>query len=293
MAKAIWIWCARVVWAVLPIACGSALSDALASWSTAPARVAAALLWAAWAAGLFVLFAPRPWGFTLLRIVAPLGVVVSAVSASSTATGSAIVAVASSIVASVLALSEPVCVAAANAHAYGDELRFPMRAPTPLLLAPIPIAIAVAGAGIIAGPLLLADGRLTVGLVATIIGIPLALLVIRSLHALSYRWLVLVPAGIALVDQLTLLDPVLVKREAIARIKRAAGSAPRSPTMLDLRLGTAIGGVDIALTSSSVTFGRRRGRTEGAIVEPDAVLVSIVARDAFLARASERRIKIR
>ena len=37
-----------------------------------PARVAAVLLWVVWAAGLFALFAPRPWGLTLLRIVAPV-----------------------------------------------------------------------------------------------------------------------------------------------------------------------------------------------------------------------------
>lgn len=287
------MWCARVVWAVLPITCGSAISDALASWSTGPARGAAILLWAAWAAGLFVLFAPRPWGYTLLRIVAPLGVAICVVSASSTSAASAAIAIASTLLAAVLALGEPVCVAAANALAYGEELRFPMRAPTPLLVAPIPVAIAIAGAGIATGPLLLADARVAAGLVATVIGIPLALLVIRSMHALSHRWLVLVPAGIAIVDQLTLLDPVLVKRETVGRVKRAVGSAPRSPTVLDLRLGTAIGGVDITLASASVAFARRRGRSEGAMIEPDAVLVAIVARNAFLARAAERKLKVR
>jgi hypothetical protein len=280
------------VWTVLPIVCGSAISEALSSWSTGPARAAAVLLWAAWAAGLFVLFAPRPWGYTLLRVVAPIGVAITIVSASSTNAGSATLAIVSSLVASALALSAPVCVAAANALAYGEERRYPMRAPTPLLLAPIPIAIAIVGAGLATGPLLLADGRVVAGLIAVVVGIPLALLVLRSLDALSHRWVVLVPAGLALVDELTLLDPVLVKRQAIARIKRATGSAPRTPTVLDLRLGTAIGGVDITM-ASSVTFGRRRGRSEGVIVEPDAVLVSIVSRDAFLAQASDHKIKVR
>jgi len=86
---------------------------------------------------------------------------------------------------------------------------------------------------------------------------------------------------------------VLIKRAAIARVKRATGSGTRAPTVLDLRLGTAIGGVGITLSSSSVSFGRRRGRADAIIIEPDAVVVAIVARDAFLERASERKIKVR
>ena len=36
----IWLWCARFTWALLPVSVGTALDDAISSWSTAPARVA-------------------------------------------------------------------------------------------------------------------------------------------------------------------------------------------------------------------------------------------------------------
>ena len=67
------VWCARLSWALLPLAAGDALADALADWSRAGV-VATVLLWGAWAAGLVALLAPRPWGLTALRVVAPSAV---------------------------------------------------------------------------------------------------------------------------------------------------------------------------------------------------------------------------
>ena len=53
-----WLWCARIAWALLPVATGSALGDALESWDTAPARVAVSLMWLVWSAGIVALFVP-------------------------------------------------------------------------------------------------------------------------------------------------------------------------------------------------------------------------------------------
>src|SRR6185436_3105187 len=114
--------------------------DATDGWPRGPARLAEILLWAAWAAGLLALFAPRPWGLTTVRVVGPLGVVATIASVTSTTAGGAVIAISASIIATALALSAPMNFAAANALAYGDELRFPLRIPTPLLLGPIPLA---------------------------------------------------------------------------------------------------------------------------------------------------------
>jgi len=182
------------------------------------------LLWTAWAAGLLALLAPRPWGLTLLRVAAPIAVACTVLSITSTGAAPAAIAIASSVLAAALALSDPVAAAAGNALAYGDEVRFPMRIPTPLLIGPVPLAIALAAAGAVAGPLLLADANVITGIACTIVGVSIAWLVVRSLDALSHRWVVLVPAGIAIVDPLTLLEPVLVRRDAVSRVQRVPGS---------------------------------------------------------------------
>ena len=285
----IWLWCTRVIWACLPVTTGTALADATARWSTAPSRLAAVILWMVWAAGLFALFAPRPWGSTLLRVVAPCGLLCVVLSAASTSAVSAALAVGSSLVATALALSAPVSSAAANALAYGDERRFVLRVPMPLLLGPLPVAVVVAGLGAVSGPLLLADGRYVAGALATILGIPVAALLVRALHPLACRWLVLVPAGIAIADPLTLTEPVLVRREHIARLRRTAAAA-FPPDGLDLRLGTLGGGISMEL-SEPVEFGRRRGRRNAEIVEPRMLAVAVVRADAAVAQARGRRIR--
>lgn len=285
----IWLWCTRASWALLPVTTGAAFADATEGWSIGPSRLAALFLWVTWSVGLFTLFAPRPWGLTLLRVVAPCGFACVAVSsASTTSLESAGLALASSGVAAILALSAPTALAAANAHAYGDEQRFPLRIPMPLLFGPIPVAVALVVLGVVSGPLLLADGRYLTGALATVVGVPVALLVVRALHSLSCRWFVLVPAGIAIADPLTLTEPVLVRREHIARLRRTA-TAALPPDALDLRLGTIAGGILMGL-SEPVEFGRRRGRGNADVVAPQLLAAAVVRADAAIGQARTRRI---
>jgi hypothetical protein len=286
----IWLWCTRAIWALLPVTTGTALGDATASWSTAPARCAAVILWAVWVAGLFAMFAPRPWGLTFLRVVAPCGFVCVLFSLTSTSIASAALALIGGGFAAMLALSAPIASATANARAYGDELRFLLRVPMPLLLGPIPIAVLLVGFGAAIGPLLLADGRYGVGALATVIGLAVAALIVRALHPLSCRWFVLVPAGVAIADPLTLTEPVLVRREQIASLRRTAKTA-LAQGALDLRLGTLAGSAQLAL-AEPVEFGRRRGRAKAEIVPTRLVAVAIVRADDALAAARTRRIKV-
>src|SRR3954462_12807614 len=99
------VWCARLTWALLPVSAGIAFTDALDGWETGPARVAAVLLWTAWAVGLVALLAPRPWGLTALRVVAPAAVVLSLWSIAGASGGAAALAVTACVVAAVFALS--------------------------------------------------------------------------------------------------------------------------------------------------------------------------------------------
>ena len=282
------LWFARLTWVLLPVSAGGALGDAVASWSNTPARVAAVLFWSAWAVGLVALLAPRPWGLTALRVVAPAAVLLTLASVTSASTGSALLAISTTIVAAVFALSAPVAQAAANSIAYGDEVRFPLRTPVSLLVGPIPLAILLAGAGAGTGPLLLADGRIVVGVIATALGFPVAFAMVRSLHSLARRFLVLVPAGMVVVDPLTLADPVLMRREQIARIGRVGEGRPEAEA-LDLRLGTRAGTIEISLRAPQ-TFARRRGRRDSELHDADVVLVAAVRTAALVTTAGERRI---
>ena len=282
------LWCARLTWVLLPVSAGGALGDALSGWSTAPARVAAVLLWAAWAVGLMALLAPRLWGLTALRIVAPAAIVMACAAAASTSASSAALAITSCVVAAAFALSTRVAQEAGNSLAYGDEVRFPLRVPTPLLLGPVPLAVALVISGVTAGPLLIADDRVVVGIIVTVIGVPIAYALVRSLHALGSRWLVIVPAGMVVADPFTLTEPVLMRRENITRLEHVR--EPRgSDATLDLRLGTHAGTIEIRLDAPQ-TFGRRRGRKDSDLRDTADVLVAPVQVAGVLALAAERRI---
>jgi hypothetical protein len=279
---------ARVVWLALPLVAGTAASRAVESWADAPRVVALVFLWLSWGIGLVALFAPRPAGLTAVRTIAPSFAVVALVGAiwgdaSTLATAGALVG---TITAAALVADPAVALASANGVVYGDERRNPLRTPPALYLAPIPIARALAVAGFVAAPLLLADERVGWGLLA-LIGLPLAWLAIRALHTLARRWLVTVPAGVVVVDPMTLVDPVLVVRRNLRGVRAVDATAAPVRGAIDLRLGATLGTVEVALDGSiDVVRGSRRGRAD--TIRPDALLVAVAGRRELLARASRR-----
>ena len=139
-----------------------------------------------------------------------------------------------------LASGHDIASAAANALAYGDEQRFPLRVPPALFLGPLPGARLLVAAGVVAPVLLLADGEIVLGVISLLIGAALVAVLSRSLESLSRRWAVLVPAGFVVVDPLTLADPVLFLREHVREVApEPAAAAPAE--ILDLRLGAGRG----------------------------------------------------
>ena len=126
------LWLVRVAWATLPITAGPAAGDALADWSTPPRAVAEVLLWAAWAVSLLAMLAPHPIGLTTVRVAGSTFVALAiVVVATGSADGArAAVALVAAVVAGVLTVALPaVSFACANGVAYGDERRYPLRAP--------------------------------------------------------------------------------------------------------------------------------------------------------------------
>lgn len=220
------------------------------------------LLWAAWGAGVLASLAPRPLGLTVLRVAAAAALVLAVAAAPATTLGRGLLAVAGTAAGAGLAFTPAVGYRFVNGAAYGEERRFPLRVPPALLLGPVPIAAILIPAGVVTGPLLLADERWLPGLLAVAAAVPVVRAAGRSLYALSQRWAVLVPAGIVLKDPLTLLDPVLFPRDKIASLRPLPFPAAPADDILDLRLGAATGSLVLELTEEAQLF-RARGRVRG------------------------------
>lgn len=291
------VWTARVAWIVLPFTTGAAFDDVLQPWSRAPQTVGEVLLWAAWFAGLIALLAPRPWGFTILRVVAPYTVAIAIASAWSAPWLTAVLAIATASFAMVTALSSAIAHACAASTAYGPEQRFPLRVPVPLLAGPLPLAAALIGAGIASGPLLLANGNVAAGVVALAVGAPVVAALARSLSALDHRWLVLVPAGLVVVDPLTFPDPVLLPREHIrslglapgGSVGGAAGGAAEQSGDGEILVGGR--GPLLITCRDTGQFVRRAGRTNAA-VDADRLRAAPVRADVVVAAAGAHRITV-
>lgn len=280
------MWIARVAWIVLPLTLGRAIADATGTWSDGASLVAEVLAWTAWTLGAFALLAPRPWGLTALRVLCAGALVIAFTCAWWTDGATALLAIASTVVACASALGATVTTASVAAESYGDERRYPLRVPLPLLLAPVPLAAVAAGAGLVAPVLVLAQGEIVIGVLLAVVGVPLAAGSIRGLHGLAMRMLVFVPAGLVVVDPLTLADPVLLPREQIVRVApRDVVEAPAGA--LDLRVGTVLGSLLIAL-AVPVSCARRRGRRDLEVVESRQILVAAVRSRAVAATARER-----
>jgi hypothetical protein len=288
------VWVLRLVWASLPFVAGPGAGEAVQHWSTAPQRVAATLLWLAWGVALVATAAPRPIGLTALRVISPafvaLGVILAVRStASSSATGAAVAGV---VLAFALVESTQIAQWAVNGVAYGDERRFPLTNPPGLYLGPVPLARAIVAAGIAAGPLLLADGRIGLGIAALVVGMPLAATLSRALHTLSRRLIVLVPAGLVIVDPMTLADPVLLTRERIRALSPAALPAQVNAAGLDLRLGATFGSVALSLDREGDIM-RRRSRRASELLRARDIVFAAQRRRELLATAGDRRIRVR
>ena len=289
------LWLVRLAWASLPLTAGPAAGDALESWSTPPRTVAEVFLWAAWAVSLLALLAPRPIGLTVVRVTAPAFVALAAVVAVGGGTDAARAAVAlvATVVAGALVLGLPaVSFACANGVAYGDERRYPLRTPPALWLGPLPVAPLLVAAGLTAGPLLLADGRVGVGIGALVVGLPVAAFAARSLHSLSRRWAVLVPAGFVLVDPMTLPDPVLFLRERIEALQAPRRAQPRPAAALDLRLGARSGSVAMTLDRPTEFLQTRRGLRSAGATRSTELWFATVYSSELLASAARRRIPV-
>lgn len=278
----------RGAWLLLPLVAGPVLGDALAGTSR-PVQVVASLgLWAGWAGVLVATLVPRTVSLTVLRIAAPAAgaAVVAASAAGEGETGWRVLALGWTALTIVIAFAPVVGRTFVDGSSYGDEHRFPLRVPAPLLAGPLLLAWWAVVAGVSAGPLLLATRQWVPGAVVTLVGAAAAVWGLRALHALSRRWVVLVPGGTVLHDPLALTDPVLFRRSTI----RSLGPAPAGSDALDLTRGALGLALELQLTEpAALTLAPSRPGAASETVETDRLLFTPTRPGALLAAAHARR----
>jgi hypothetical protein len=281
-------WPARVTWLVLPVVLGPALGYALDDASR-PVRVVASIgLWLGWAAVLVATLVPTTVSLTALRVAAPAAVVaaVAAVVADG-ASAATVVGLVGALLAALAAFWPGTGEAFVAGSSYGDERRMPLRVPGPLLAGPLVLVWAAAATGVAAGPLLLAARQWIAGAAVLAVGLPVAVVAIRSLHTLARRWLVFVPNGVVVHDPLALAEPVLLRRADV----RSFGPAAADTAALDLTrsaLGLALEITLAAPVSVVLARGGRHGVSEATTAA--ALLVSPTRPGAVLAEARRRRL---
>jgi hypothetical protein len=278
------LWFLRAAW-VLLLASVPAFTSAFDGRSGAVQVVGAVGLWLAWAVGLVTTLVPSPASLTLVRVLAPGAPAAAVAAAVAGADGvAAVVAIAVGVVVVIVAFTAEVGQAFVQAAAYGDEARFPLRPPGPLVAGPLELAW-IATAATAAGPMLLAARAWVAGAIVTAAGVPLALAAVRRFHRLSLRWFVYVPAGVVVRDPLVLADTAMVRRATVAALRLA----PAATTATDLTARALGPAVEVTLIGpASVlmagTFAERSGHT----VTVEAFLVS-PSRPGRLLAEGERR----
>lgn len=278
-------WFVRVLWLALPFTLGDAIGQALANRSAHVALVATVIAWIGWAIGAVALVAALPAALTATRIVGPAAPPVAAAAAwwgdldALTVAGLVLASLAA-----VLSCSGWIADDHVDGPSYGDERRFSLRAPGPLLVGAVPLAWVVVVVGAVSGPMLLAAHQWLVGAILTVVGLVLGAAAARSLHTLSTRFVVFVPAGMTLVDPSSIIDAVLFPRTSILGF----GPAPLEGERCDLSqqaLGLALEVVTREATHLTVRTGRRTAeeRAARAVVftpaRPAAVLAEAATRD--------------
>lgn len=284
-------WGFTVLWATLALTAGPTFAEALDERSTAFRTTCSVGLWLLWLAVLAASLVPRTPSLTAVRLAAvgAVAVTVWAVASTSAVAAIDVLAVSASVAAAGVAITAWFGDVYVDGDSYGDERRFLLRPPGPLVLGPIPLAAATALVGAGAGPLLLAAGAPVAGMAGLVVGLPAAWVCVRALHQLTQRSLIFVPGGVVVHDRTALATPVLLRRSRVV----ALGLAPAGTTALDLTrsaLGTAL---ELRLAEpEALPVVRRTGRTTEAAddVAVEALLVAPSRPAAVVQVARERRL---
>ena len=210
----------RILLSCLPFI-GAGVGGLLDDRSDAVQITGTALAWAVWGVVVIASYISHPITLTVLRIGTP--VVASFmifVAVTQGFSGSQIISAAVSVAVLLLSFSAEIGAIYVQASAYGDEKRFALRPPV-VLVAPILLSALVADLSILGLPMLVAAKNWSVAAVALIGFFVSGKYLLPRIHLLSRRWLVFVPAGIVVHDEVVLSINLMIRKQELLQIKLA------------------------------------------------------------------------
>ena len=196
---------------------GELLDDRSASVQITGTTVA----WVVWGAVVIASFISHPITLTVLRIGTPVVagfIVIVAVTQGSS--GSQIIGAAVGVAILLLSFSAEIGGIYVQASAYGDEKRFALRPPV-VLIAPVSLSVLLADLSILGLPMLVAAKNWAVAIIALIGFFISVKYLLPRIHLLSCRWLVFVPAGIVVHDEIVLSINLMIRKQDLLQMRLA------------------------------------------------------------------------
>ena len=280
----------RIIWLSLPLLCGPSLADSFNDFKLLLRTTVSISLWVFWALILLSTLIATPVSLAVIRIGAPAAAALRLWSALETSGSfSGIIGLAAGAIAASVALSAPLGDRFSDGASYGDERRFLLRAPGPVLLLFGPLAWLTSLAGLTVGPILLLDKNFLLGSLISLCGFPLSVISSNAIYQLGRRWLVLVPAGILLHDHLSVGDPTLIPRNQLANFSPAKVET----NALDLSQNSFGLSLEIQCStplSMMLKIGTRKTMNENSVVE--SFLINPARPNVLLAEAQKRGLKV-
>jgi len=204
---------------------GAGVGGLLDDRSTAVQMTGSTLAWAVWAVVVIASFISHPITLTVLRIGTPVvaGFMIFVVFNQGSSGGQIIskaVSAAVSVAVLLLSFSAEIGSIYVQGSAYGDEKRFALRPPV-VLIAPILLSALFAELSIIAFPLLVAARNWSVAAISLAGLYVSAKFLLPRIHLLSRRWLVFVPAGVVVHDEVVLSTNLMIRKQELSQIQLA------------------------------------------------------------------------
>jgi hypothetical protein len=281
-------WIAFAVWVVMPFTLGPLLAEALDPTREIFQTAISWVLWVWWLEVLLTLTFPRPFMLTIIRLGVPAAIPAAVWAAIEVDDNTlVIVGVLAAIIATALVLSSPFADRFIDGASYGDERRFTLRPPGPVLIGLLGPSWVVAIGGLVAGPLFLADERWVLGAILIVIGWPLAFLAARALHQLGNRFMVFVPNGLVVHDLTVMREPVLFQSREIVGLAPAHADTT-AEDMTSAALGLAL---ELKLIAPA-TVPAVTGRTGTEDRDVRAILIAPSRPAAVMRLAQERNFRI-
>ncbi len=120
-----------------------------------------------------------------------------------------------------------------------------------------------------------------------LVGWPAALLLLKSIHNLSRRWAVFVPAGVVLHDPVVLFDPTLFRRQDITAFRPATAADTGSYDLSQRAPGL---GIQLELDEMTTVTLLKPGRREGVAIHATGLRFTPTRPGAVLEEARRRRL---